>query len=219
LPIGLSVIASQKHWGVLNAISLPILPKIIIGVITLDLVLYIQHVAFHRFRILWRFHMVHHVDMDIDVTTGLRFHPIEAVLSMIIKLGAMVVIGPPPLAVLIFEILLNGASMFNHSNLKIPIAVDRILRLFIVTPDMHRVHHSVLIKEMDSNFGFSNISWGDRLFGTYTPQPVHGHTEMKIGPGQFRDHGTATIPRMLKLPFTEDARRNADIINRQRKRT
>jgi len=218
VPFSFAVICSQKQWGLFNVISIPVVSEVIISVVILDLILYLQHVAFHRFPLLWRFHLVHHADMDIDVTTGLRFHPIEAALSMIIKLLAVAVIGPPALAVLIFEILLNGASMFNHSNLNIPLWADRMLRLFIVTPDMHRVHHSVIIKEMDSNFGF-NIPWWDRFFGTYKAQPVRGHDGMKIGVGQFQDQAIATIPWILKLPFTAHAGRNAAILDRQRKGT
>jgi sterol desaturase/sphingolipid hydroxylase (fatty acid hydroxylase superfamily) len=144
--------------------------------------------------------MVHHADLDYDVTTGLRFHPIEIILSMAIKLAVVVVLGPPALAVIIFEIVLNAAAMFNHGNIRLPLKIDRILRYFIVTPDMHRVHHSVIIRETNSNFGF-NLPWWDRLFGTYRSQPIKGHAEMTIGLSQFRDDKKLTFPWLLILPF------------------
>jgi sterol desaturase/sphingolipid hydroxylase (fatty acid hydroxylase superfamily) len=147
--------------------------------------------------------MVHHADLDFDVTTGMRFHPIEIVLSMGIKLMAIAALGPPALAVLIFEVALNATSMFNHSNIHVPERIDRILRLFIVTPDMHRVHHSVIIRETNSNYGF-NLPWWDRLFGTYKDQPERGHDGMTIGLSQFRDPKRMTLPRLLLLPFVGD---------------
>jgi sterol desaturase/sphingolipid hydroxylase (fatty acid hydroxylase superfamily) len=195
--------ATETNLGILNQISLPYALKVFIGVLAFDLIIYFQHVMFHAVPILWRLHMMHHADLDIDVTTGLRFHPIEVLLSMGIKIGAVILIGPPVLAVILFEILLNGTSMFNHGNIRIPAEIDRILRFFVVTPDMHRVHHSVVIRETNSNFGFNFPLW-DRLFRTYRPQPAAGHDKMVIGLSQFRDQKLLTLPRLLMLPFTGD---------------
>lgn len=201
LPVALGLLAQKKGWGLLNYFDAPYWFAVIAGVIVLDLVIYLQHVMFHAVPALWRLHMMHHADLDFDLTTGLRFHPIEIILSAGIKLAAVVVFGPPALAVLIFEVLLNATSMFNHSNVRIPLSVDRLLRFFVVTPDMHRVHHSVVIKETNSNFGF-NLPWWDRLLGTYRHQPAAGHQGMTIGLSQFRDAKRLTLPRMLALPFT-----------------
>ena len=192
--------ASEPSSGILNLVSLPFVLKVLIGVLALDLVIYGQHVMFHAVPILWRLHMMHHADLDIDVSTGLRFHPIEVVLSMGIKIAAVIIIGPPVLAVILFEILLNGTSMFNHGNIRMPPDVDRFLRSIVVTPDMHRVHHSVIIKETNSNFGF-NFPWWDRLFGTYRSQPAAGHESMTLGLSQFRDEKRLSLPWMLVLPF------------------
>lgn len=200
MPISLALFARANGWGLMNIYSLPFWLKIIIGVMALDLVIYLQHVMFHAVPMLWRLHMMHHADLDFDVTTGLRFHPIEIILSMGIKLAAITVIGPPALAVLIFEVLLNGTAMFNHSNMRLPLLLDRILRLFVVTPDMHRVHHSVIIRETNSNFGF-NLPWWDHLFGTYRSEPAAGHDAMVIGLSQFRDEKRLTFPWLLILPF------------------
>jgi sterol desaturase/sphingolipid hydroxylase (fatty acid hydroxylase superfamily) len=158
---------------------------------------------FHAIPLLWRLHMVHHADLDYDLTTGLRFHPVEMALSMILKLTIIVALGPPVAAVLTFEILLNVMAMFNHGNIKLPPPVDRFLRLFVVTPDMHRVHHSVIIRETNSNYGF-NLSIWDRWFGTYLAQPSKGHQEMTIGLSQFRDHKQLTLPWLLILPLIGD---------------
>lgn len=200
LPVALALLAQKKGWGLLNSFDTLSWLPVVVGVIVLDLVIYLQHVMFHAIPALWRLHMMHHADLDFDLTTGLRFHPIEIILSACIKLAAVLVIGPPVLAVLVFEVLLNGTSMFNHSNVHIPIRVDRLLRFFLVTPDMHRVHHSVVIKETNSNFGFS-LPWWDRLLGTYCDQPAAGHQGMTIGLSQFRDSKRLTLPRMLALPF------------------
>ncbi|MEE9528363.1 MAG: sterol desaturase family protein [Syntrophobacteria bacterium] len=200
LPVGLALFAHQKGWGLLNNFDPPFWLAVVTGVLVLDLVIYLQHVLFHAVPVLWRLHMMHHADLDFDVTTGLRFHPIEIILSGCIKLAAVIVFGPPALAVLVFEILLNATSMFNHGNIRIPLSVDRLLRLFVVTPDMHRVHHSVIIKETNSNFGF-NFPWWDRLLGTYRDQPTAGHQEMTIGLSHFRDAKRLTLPWMLALPF------------------
>ena len=198
--VGMAFTATANDWGLLNNYNIPYFFAVLIGIIALDFVIYLQHVMFHAIPLLWRLHMVHHADLDYDVTTGLRFHPIEIVLSMLIKLAAIAVLGPPVLAVLIFEILLNATAMFNHGNLRLPGRVDRLLRLILVTPDMHRVHHSDIKRETNSNYGFS-LSWWDRIFGTYRDQPELGHTGMTIGLKQFRDPARLTLPHLLALPF------------------
>ncbi|RJQ67954.1 MAG: sterol desaturase family protein [Desulfobacteraceae bacterium] len=203
LPVGLALFAFEHNWGLLNHMALPEWLKVIAGVVLLDLVVYTQHVLHHAIPALWRLHMMHHADLDIDMTTGLRFHPIEIVISMAIKLSAIAALGVPPLAVLIFEVALNATSMFNHSNINIPLTIDRILRLAVVTPDMHRVHHSVIIRETNSNYGF-NLPWWDRLFGTYKSQPAKGHADMAIGLAQFRDPRKLSLLRLLILPFVGD---------------
>ncbi|MEW5735892.1 MAG: sterol desaturase family protein [Thermodesulfobacteriota bacterium] len=203
LPVGLALLASERGWGLLNQLALPYGIEVLIGVLVLDFVVYAQHVLFHAIPVLWRLHMVHHADLDFDMTTGLRFHPLEIIVSMAIKLSAVAALGPPLLAVLIFEVALNATSMFNHGNIRIPEKLDRILRLFVVTPDMHRVHHSVVIRETNSNYGF-NLPWWDRLLGTYKEQPSKGHTDMVIGLSQFRNPEKLSLPRLLVLPFTGD---------------
>jgi sterol desaturase/sphingolipid hydroxylase (fatty acid hydroxylase superfamily) len=203
LPLGLAVLAQTNGWGLLNRFHPPYWLAVVVGVILLDLVIYFQHVLFHAVPALFRLHMVHHADLDFDVTTGLRFHPVEIVLSTAVKLAAVVVVGPPAVAVLLFEVLLNATSMFNHGNVRIPLALDRVLRLFVVTPEMHRVHHSVVIKETNSNFGF-NLPWWDRLFGTYHAQPRAGHQGMTIGLSHYRNAKRLTLPWMLALPFIGD---------------
>jgi len=200
MPVGMALLAQKNGWGLLNNFVLPYWLEVAVGVIVLDLIIYLQHVMFHTVPVLWRLHMMHHADLDFDVTTGLRFHPIEMILSMGIKLSVVVLMGPPALAVLIFEVLLNATSMFNHSNIRLPSSIDRKLRLIVVTPDMHRVHHSVVIRETNSNFGF-NLPWWDRLLGTYRNQPAAGHEGMTIGLSQFRDAKRLTLPWMLALPF------------------
>ena len=201
LPISLAMIAEQRLWGLLNQTDLSYGFEIITGLFVLDFILYIQHALFHAFPTLWRLHMVHHTDLDFDVTTGVRFHPIEIILSMGIKLTAVIALGPSPLAVLIFEVVLNGTSMFNHSNIYLPSKVDRMLRLFVVTPEMHRVHHSVIIQETNSNFGFS-FPWWDRMFGTYRPQPSKGHLDMVIGLAQYREPKHLNLWQLIIMPFT-----------------
>lgn len=171
----------------------------------LDLIIYLQHVAFHAVPWLWRLHRMHHTDLDLDVTSGARFHPIEIVLSMAIKMVAVVALGPAAVAVVIFEVLLNGTAMFNHSNVFIPAYVDRMLRLIVVTPDMHRVHHSANPTETNSNFGF-NLPWWDRLFGTYRAQPAEGHAGMTIGIEEFRSSRELRLDLMLLQPFKGKAR-------------
>jgi sterol desaturase/sphingolipid hydroxylase (fatty acid hydroxylase superfamily) len=192
--------AQVKGWGLLNQIEIPSVAAFGIGIVLLDLVVYLQHVMFHAVPLLWRLHMMHHADLDYDLTTGLRFHPVEIVLSMVLKLTIIVALGPPAAAVLAFEIILNGMALFNHGNIKIPPLVDRFLRLFVVTPDMHRVHHSVIIRETNSNYGF-NLSIWDKLFGTYLAQPSKGHEDMVIGLSQFRVQRRLTLPWLLILPL------------------
>ena len=187
--------------GFLNQSGLPYWLAIVIGVLLLDFIIYLQHATFHAFPIFWRLHMIHHTDLDFDTTTGVRFHPLEILLSMVIKIGAVFVLGIVPLAVILFEILLNATSLFNHGNVCLPQPIDRVLRLFVVTPEMHRVHHSVIIRETNSNFGF-NLPWWDRLLGTYRSIPAAGHEGMTIGLSHFRDPGELTLPRLLVLPFT-----------------
>ena len=198
--LGTAFVAQERGWGLLNNIDLPQWVAFCASVAALDLIIYLQHVMFHSLPMLWRVHRMHHADLDFDVTTALRFHPIEIILSVGIKMAAVVLIGPPPAAVLTFEVLLNATAMFNHSNLRIPVAVDRILRLFVVTPDMHRVHHSILTEETDSNFGF-NLPWWDRLLGTYRNQPAAGHEDMTIGLDVFRDPKMLRLPQLLAMPF------------------
>ena len=198
--ITISLMAENGGWGLLNNVSLVYWLKVIIGVIVLDLAIYLQHAMFHGLPILWRLHRVHHSDLDFDVTTGVRFHPIEILFSMGIKMTVVFLAGISPLGVLIFEVLLNATSLFNHGNVRLGPSIDRVLRLFVVTPEMHRVHHSVIIRETNSNFGF-NLPWWDRLFGTYKAQPAAGHLEMTIGLSQFRDPKQLNLLRLLLLPF------------------
>jgi sterol desaturase/sphingolipid hydroxylase (fatty acid hydroxylase superfamily) len=198
--VGIALIAQQKGWGLFNQFELPSLLKIILSILMFDFVIYLQHVMFHVIPLLWRLHMVHHTDMDIDVTTGVRFHPIEIILSMGIKMITVILTGAPSLAVLIFEILLNGTSMFNHGNVRYSQHIDSFLRLLVVTPEMHRVHHSTIRWESNSNLGF-NFPWWDRLFGTYRPQPAKGHVEMTIGLDQFKDPQKLTLPWLILLPI------------------
>ena len=198
--VGISIWIGLHGWGIFNLVQWPLWVEVVLTVILLDVVIYIQHVMFHALPVLWRLHMMHHADMDYDLTTGTRFHPIEIIISMGIKAGAITLLGAPVIGVIIFEILLNGAAMFNHGNFFIPLGLDRVLRLLVVTPDMHRVHHSVFPSETNSNFGF-NLPWWDRLFGTYRPQPMKGHEQMTIGLNQFRDPSRLTLLWMIALPF------------------
>ena len=198
--VGAALWVQERGWGLLNQFELSTLLGIIFGVLILDLAIYLQHVMFHSIPLLWRLHMVHHSDMDIDVTTGVRFHPIEILLSLMIKMVVVVLIGAPAVAVLIFEVLLNGTSMFNHGNVRYSQPIDSILRLIVVTPEMHRVHHSTIRWETNSNLGF-NFPWWDRLFGTYRPQPARGHMEMTIGLDQYKEPQKLTFLWLIVLPF------------------
>jgi sterol desaturase/sphingolipid hydroxylase (fatty acid hydroxylase superfamily) len=198
--VGLALLAEASGWGLLNAWGLPAWAAVPLAVIVLDLVVYLQHVLFHAVPALWRLHRMHHADLEFDVTTGARFHPIEIVLSMLLKLAVVAALGAPAVAVLVFEVLLNATAMFNHANAHLPARVDRVLRWLVVTPDMHRVHHSIAVRETNSNFGF-NLPWWDRLFGTYREQPAAGHEGMTIGIEQFRDPAEQRLDRMLTQPF------------------
>lgn len=201
--VGLALVVEAQGWGLLHAIGLPIGASVLLAVVALDLAIYLQHVLFHAVPVLWRLHRMHHADQDIDVTTGVRFHPLEILLSMGIKLGVVAALGAPALAVLIFEVALNATSMFNHSNVRMPARVDGLLRWIVVTPDMHRVHHSIVVHETNSNFGF-NLPWWDRLFGTYRDQPAAGHESMTIGIEQFRGPSEQRLDHMLTQPFRDD---------------
>ena len=199
--VGVAAYAQQKVWGLLNLYEIPFAVAVVLSVIVMDFVIWVQHVMFHAIPVLWRLHRVHHADLDYDVTTGARFHTIEIILSMLIKFATIVLLGPPVVAVVIFEVLLNATAMFNHGNVKLPAGLDRVLRWVLVTPDMHRVHHSVEDDEANSNFGFS-LTWWDRLFGTYRDQPRAGHEGMTIGIHKYRDPKLVDLlPGMLALPF------------------
>jgi len=204
LPLAIALRAQQDGWGLLNVYPLPLWIRVSAGVILLDGVVYLQHVMFHSVPLFWRVHMMHHADLDFDFTTGGRFHPVEILLSMGIKTAAVAALGPPPVAVLLFEVLLNATSMFNHGNVSLPPAVDGVLRFIVVTPDMHRVHHSVIPRETNSNFGF-NLPWWDRIAGTYRDQPSMGHDAMTIGLTRFLEAKRQTFLWMLLLPFRETA--------------
>ena len=198
--VAVAAIAAERGWGLLNMLAVPWWASLVIAVVALDLVIYFQHVLLHAVPALWRLHRMHHADLEFDVTTGLRFHPLEIVLSMAIKLATVIALGPPAVAVLIFEVVLNGSSMFNHGDVRIAAGLDRVLRWFVVTPDMHRVHHSVRPDETNSNFGF-NLPWWDRMFGTYRAQPAAGHVDMTIGIEQFRRPRDLWLDHMLVQPL------------------
>ena len=212
--VGVAALASEQGWGLLNYYSLPLWLSLAISLLVMDFVIYLQHILMHAVPILWRLHRVHHADLDYDVTTGARFHPIEIILSMLIKFVTIVALGPTIVAVVIFEIVLNAMAMFNHANVRLPLRMDHVLRQLIVTPDMHRVHHSVDYDEANSNFGF-NLAFWDRWFGTYRDQPRAGHEQMIIGIQNYRTPGEVTwIHGILWLPFRGTAGNYA--INRSR---
>jgi sterol desaturase/sphingolipid hydroxylase (fatty acid hydroxylase superfamily) len=213
--VGVAAIAAQRGWGLLNITPWPPVLEGLLGFLALDLTIYAQHVAFHKLPLLWRLHRMHHADLDIDVTTGLRFHPIEILLSMLLKMAVVVLVGVPAVAVIAFEVALNATSMFNHSNAAMPLWLDRIVRFAVVTPDMHRVHHSVLRRETDSNFGF-NLPWWDRLFRTYRAQPEAGHLEMTIGLPIFRDRAELRLDRLVTQPFRDAEPSSGDDASRPR---
>lgn len=199
--MGVAMFAREQGWGLFNYIQTPFALAMVASVIIMDAVIYLQHVMVHAVPLLWRLHRVHHADPDYDVTTGARFHPLEIILSMLIKFATILLLGPPLIAVIIFEVLLNATAMFNHGNVKLPLTVDRRLRLLVVTPDMHRVHHSIEDDEANSNFGF-NLPWWDRLFGTYRDQPRGSHEEMTIGIHNHHDpRQISWLSGILLLPF------------------
>jgi sterol desaturase/sphingolipid hydroxylase (fatty acid hydroxylase superfamily) len=200
--IGVALAAEARGWGLLNLLAVPSWVAFLVGIVLLDVVLYFQHVMFHAVPTLWRLHRVHHADQDFDITTGTRFHPIEILLSLLVKCAAVAALGAPAVAVLAFEVLLNAAAMFNHANASLPAKADRWLRWFVVTPDMHRVHHSVIYDESSSNFGFS-VPWWDRLFGTYRAQPRLSHQSMAIGVDAFRSAEDLRLDQLLIQPFRD----------------
>ena len=198
--VAMAMWAEAHGFGLLNWLALPQWLEILVAITILDFAIWLQHLASHKIGVLWRLHQVHHADRDIDVTTAIRFHPVEIGLSMLYKMAWVAVLGPAPLAVVLFELILNACAIFNHANVALPASLDRALRLVLVTPDMHRVHHSVLHREHDSNYGF-NLSIWDRLFGTYVAQPEAGHQAMTIGLASFQSDAPATIRWSLSIPF------------------
>jgi sterol desaturase/sphingolipid hydroxylase (fatty acid hydroxylase superfamily) len=201
--VGAALFAAGRGYGLFNLAGIRLSIATILGVLALDLIIYLQHIVFHKVPLLWRLHRMHHADLDIDVTTGVRFHPFEILISLAIKIAAVIALGIPAVAVVLFEVVLNATSMFNHANIAMPPRFDRVLRLIVVTPDMHRVHHSIVRTETDSNFGF-NLPWWDRLFGTYRPKPAAGHDAMTIGLPIFRDPHELRLDRLLTQPFRND---------------
>lgn len=199
---GFAALCAERGWGLFPLLGLPGWAAFVAGSVILDLAIYLQHVVFHFVPALWRLHRMHHADTMLDATSGTRFHPLEIILSMVIKLAVIAALGVPPEAVILFEILLNATAMFNHANIVLPPALDRLLRLVVVTPDMHRVHHSVARDETDSNFGF-NLPWWDRLFGTYRAAPASGLGGMTVGLSDFRDPKEQRLDRLLTQPFRQ----------------
>lgn len=199
LATGAALDASLHGWGLLNALNWPLWLEGIVTILVLDFAIWLQHLITHKVPLFWRFHRVHHADRDLDVTTAVRFHPVEIAASMGLKIILIYALGPPAMAVVAFEGLLNGTALFNHANLRLPLGLDRALRLILVTPDMHRVHHSTLRAEHDSNYGFALSIW-DRLFRTYTAQPLAGHEAMNVGL-QWQDERPAKLGWSLLLPF------------------
>jgi sterol desaturase/sphingolipid hydroxylase (fatty acid hydroxylase superfamily) len=205
LPIGMAVLAQEQGWGLLNSYDLPRDIAVVLGVVILDLFIYFQHVMLHFVPVFWRLHMIHHTDLDFDITTGVRFHPLEIILSTGIKIAVVYIFGIPALGVLLYEAVLNRTSMLSHSNIRLPLEIDHWLRFMAVTPDMHRIHHSVIIKERNSNFS-ANLSWWDRLFGTYRAHPDKGQEGMTIGLANFRDFKSQNLWWLLVLPFAGKAK-------------
>ena len=204
-------ISMARGWGLFNIVDAGFWPSFILSFLLMDLVIYGQHVITHKIPLLWRIHRVHHTDLEFDVTTALRFHPFEIIFSMFVKFFFIALFGAPVVAVIVFEIILNISSMFNHSNIQIPVSIDRWLRFFIVTPDMHRVHHSVIKVETNSNYGF-NIPWWDHIFRTYRPQPSAGHTKMKIGLNEFRGDKVVFLHWLLLQPFASIKKETGEAI-------
>ena len=218
LAVGLAAMAEERGWGIFNNIDAPIWVAVFVSMLLLDLAIYLQHVMFHAVPGLWRLHRMHHADLEFDATTGLRFHPVEILLSMGIKLAVVAALGPPAVAVLLFEVVLNATALFNHANIDLPRRVDRMLRWIVVTPDMHRVHHSIDPRETNSNFGF-NLPWWDRLLGTYVAQPADGHKNMIIGIEQFRTRRDLWLDRMLIQPILGSAIGDVFDVRSQRQRS
>ena len=200
LAVGAALDAQSKGWGLFNQLDWPLWVEFLAALLILDWLIWLQHVVTHKVPILWRLHRVHHADPDFDVSTGIRFHPLSIILSMLIKIGVILLLGPPAIAVLLAEIILNVTAMFNHGNIYLPPRVDAALRLILVTPDMHRVHHSVIRDETDTNFGF-NFPWWDRLFGSYRAMPAAGHSAMQIGQMEFRDRAALRLLPLLRQPM------------------
>ena len=200
LGYGLAILTEQRQWGLFHLLALPHWLGFVLSLLLLDLLVWAQHRLFHRLPVLWRMHRLHHADPDLDVTTAVRFHPFEAILSMLIKSAAILILGVTPLAFLVFEVVLSSTALFNHGNIRLPQKVDRLLRFFVVTPDMHRVHHSTRRVEQNHNFGF-NLPWWDRIFGTYQAQPAQGHERMSIGLGVFAGVADQRLDRLLAQPF------------------
>ncbi len=201
--VGAAIYAAGNGLGLFNWLQLRLSVGAILGFLILDFTVWAQHWLFHHVPLLWRLHRMHHADLDIDVTTGVRFHPFEILISLAIKIAVIVAFGIPPVGVFVFEVALNATSMFNHSNARMPHWLDRVLRVIVVTPDMHRVHHSIVRAETDSNFGF-NLPWWDWMFGTYRREPQAGHDGMTIGIPQFRDPKEQRLDRMLTQPFRDE---------------
>ena len=198
--IAVALWAEHQQFGLLYLLDLPEVLRITLAIVLLDLIIYLQHMVFHHVPWLWRLHRVHHSDKEFDVTTALRFHPIEIILSMVIKMTVVALLGAPAVAVLLFEMILNGMAMFNHANFRLPLALDAWLRKLVVTPDVHRIHHSVHEHELNSNYGFNLIIW-DRLFGTYQAMPQHGHEQMQIGLDTWQQAPTHKLRWLLRFPW------------------
>jgi sterol desaturase/sphingolipid hydroxylase (fatty acid hydroxylase superfamily) len=199
LAVGAAIDAQANGWGLMHALDLPLWLAVIATVLIFDFAIWAQHLITHKVPVLWRIHRVHHADRDMDVTTAIRFHPVEIALSMLLKIGLVYLLGPPAIGIVLFEIILNGTAMFNHSNIRIPLWLDAVLRQVLVTPDMHRVHHSIHRSEHDSNYGFSLSIW-DRMFRTYIPQPEAGHDDMTVGL-EWQDDQPSKLGWSLSLPF------------------
>ncbi|HEV7344752.1 MAG TPA: sterol desaturase family protein [Devosia sp.] len=198
--VGTALWAESQQFGLFNQLDFPLWLVALISLVVLDFAVWLEHLLSHKIPILWRVHRMHHSDTGFDLTTALRFHPLEIVLSMVWKAGIVVALGAPAWSVLVFEVVLNGAAMFNHANIHLPGKIDRIVRIVAVTPDMHRIHHSTDRRETDSNYGFSLAIW-DRIFGTYTHQPAKGHQGMDIGLEDYRDAAPTRLGWSLLLPF------------------
>lgn len=205
VPVGVAIYAQTNSIGLFHYLKFEGIDSLVAGVFVLDFMIYLQHVVMHKTPILWRLHRLHHADLDYDVTTGIRFHPIEIILSLLYKMSIILIFGIDPVSVVIFEVILNGMAMFNHANFKLPLFLDRVLRLVVITPDVHRIHHSSIQAETDSNYGF-NICWWDRLFGTFSAQPKLGHEGMEIGLSYYRDESQLKLPQMLTQPFKDKSK-------------